>query len=387
MATAPLNVLFVVNSLHFGGAEKHAIALLNNLDNAQFKLSLAYLKNDTEMLPQLDIDRLAGGVHLCEVRRRLDFSAIRNLADLIEAGEIDLVVCTNCYPLANVVLAKQYVKRKFSIVEVFHTTELGGLKAKLQMMLYRPFFAVSDLLVYVCNNQRDYWNQRKLKAKAIKVIHNGINVDYFCQRSSTDEIESLRAQFGFAPSDFVVGLCAVMRPEKAHGDLLQAIHLLKQRGIMVKALLIGDGVERTNIEAQIAALDLGDAVKISGFATDVRPYISACDAMALVSHAVETFSIAALEAMALGRPMIMSRIGGATEQIEDKVNGLLFERGDIEALTRSLAYLSDRERCKQMGELARTTVVEKFSINAMTAGFAKAFVDLHASGGNGLDRE
>ncbi|MBK8286533.1 MAG: glycosyltransferase, partial [Ahniella sp.] len=123
-----------------------------------------------------------------------------------------------------------------------------------------------------------------------------------------------------------------------------------------RCLVIGDGEERANVERRIAELGLESAVVIVGFQSDVRPWVAACDVMAIVSHAVETFSISALESMALERPMIMSRIGGAEEQVSDGVNGFVFDAGDIGALTDCLRKCSDSAERVRLGTNARTVV-------------------------------
>jgi hypothetical protein len=97
---------------------------------------------------------------------------------------------------------------------------------------------------------------------------------------------------GFAEHDLVVGLCAVMRPEKAHDHLLQAMKLADDAGVRWKALLIGDGPLRPSIEQEILRLGLQDRVAITGFRSDVRADLAACDVVSLVS-VTETFSIAA----------------------------------------------------------------------------------------------
>ncbi len=116
-------------------------------------------------------------------------------------------------------------------------------------------------------------------------------------------------------------------------------------------------------------MGLARLVRITGFMEDVRPVIAACDAMALVSHHVETFSIAALEAMALGKPMIMSRVGGAEEQIADGENGFLYRRGDIAALAEALRRLHDPALRARMSMRARHVVVRRFSVAAMVTAY------------------
>jgi glycosyltransferase involved in cell wall biosynthesis len=174
----------------------------------------------------------------------------------------------------------------------------------------------------------------------------------------------------------VIGICAALRVEKAHGDLLQAVRRLRDSGVAAKVLIIGDGVQRAAIEEQIAALGLRDAATITGYKIDVRPYVAACDAMALVSHSVETFSIAALESMSLGKPIVMTDIGGAREQVTHGATGFLFEPGDIAALTQHLGALADRELRQRMGNLAAQTVREKFTVRAMLAAYDRELLGL-----------
>jgi glycosyltransferase involved in cell wall biosynthesis len=204
------------------------------------------------------------------------------------------------------------------------------------------------------------------------VIYNGIDTHRFADRLSAGEGSAERERLGLPEDDPVVGLCAVMRPEKAHGDLLEALALLRRRGIRVRALLIGDGPLRPQLEARIDALGLREDVHITGLLDDVRPAIAACDAMVLASHAVETFSIAALEAMALGKPMIMTRIGGAAEQVVDGLDGHLYPPGDVHALAVAIASLRDRGLCREMGRLASLRVREAFGVERMVRSYADA---------------
>lgn len=376
MGNRRINLLFIVNSIGIGGAEKHVITLLNNLDIARFRLSFAYLKNEDTLLPQLELKRMEGRVFCCNVSRKIDIRATLLLAKHIRDEAVDIVVCTNTYSLLYGWLARTMVGRHPRLVEVFHTTELGSMKDKLQMLFYRPFFRTCDRLVYVCENQKKYWLSKSLRAKHDVVIHNGIDIEHFSDRYSSDEKNLLRQNYGFCADDYVVGLCAFMRPEKAHGDLIKAVANLRSAGQKVKGLFIGDGPDRLKIQEKINTLGLAQHIKITGLLTDIRPAIAACDVMTIVSHHVETFSIAALEAMALGKPMIMSEIGGAAEQIVHGENGYLYERSDIGALANALRRLMDPKKRELMGNRARSMVAQQFSLVGMIDNYAQLFTGM-----------
>jgi L-malate glycosyltransferase len=90
--------------------------------------------------------------------------------------------------------------------------------------------------------------------------------------------------------------------------------------------------------------------------------MTACTCLAIVSVRVGAFSLAALEAMAMGKPMVMSDIGCASEQIISGRNGLLYPRGNVAALANALKLLIDGDVCDCFGKLARQHVHEHFSL-------------------------
>jgi glycosyltransferase involved in cell wall biosynthesis len=192
---------------------------------------------------------------------------------------------------------------------------------------------------------------------------------------------------GFAPRDYVIGLCSSLRPEKAHGDLLEALGQLRLQGVAAKALFIGDGPERTTIENAARDLGLIEHMVITGFQEDVRPFIGCCDVMTLVSHAIETFSLAALESMALAKPLVMSDIGGASEQVLHGQTGLLFEPGDIAALTGHLRTLESESVRARMGAAAQRRVRQLFTVKTMTDGFTGQIERLLGTRGSNPGRE
>lgn len=360
-------LLFVVNSLVTGGAEKHVVTLLNHLDASRFQLHLAYLKRGEDLLPQLHRHRLAS-VTCCDVIRWIDLDGVRRLRRILVENRIDAIVCTNSYSTLYGRLAMRGCEPSPRLVTVFHTTVLQTRKEKMLMLLYRRLFSRCDLLVYVSENQRRYWRERGLDPVTDEVVHNGIDTDWYREAGPAGARLALRRELGFAADDYVIGICSALRPEKAHGVLLAAIARLRAQGIAAKGLLIGDGPERPAIERAAARLGLAAHVRISGVQEDVRPYIGACDVMTLVSH-TETFSLAALESMSLGKPLVMSDVGGAREQMIPQRHGFLFEPGNIDALTTHLTALTSAPLRAQVGAAAARRVRELFTVQRMAGRF------------------
>jgi len=356
-------VLLLTTHLAIGGAERHIVTLANLL-SPRFRIVLAYLKPREGITEQIDCDALVE-LRCLHVHRGIDLRAARELALMAEAHCARAILCANGFALMYAQLARLLSGNRLVVIEIFHTTKLRTMRERADLLFYRPFFWLADHLVFVCDAQRRYWSRRGLWGRRTHTIHNGVDLQRFAPAAPEEEVAATRALLGFADSDRVVGICAVLRPEKAHMDLLHAVAMRRDQGEHWKVLLIGDGPMRAAIEQEVTRLGLGQSVRVTGFQADVRPWVAACDVVALVSTAIETFSIAALEAMAMGKPMIMSDIGGAREQVTYGENGLVFPPGNVAALAACLAKSWDGSETRRMGANARRRVEANFSLPTM----------------------
>jgi glycosyltransferase involved in cell wall biosynthesis len=369
-----MRAIFVTATLGHGGAERHSVALMNRLAERGHECHAVYIKSDGAQLDRIRL-RSHGTVRCLNAARYFDWRAVTEFTALISQIGPSVVVAANPYALMYSSLALRRSGAGAPLAVTYHTTLLTGAKEWLQMLYYRPVFWAADRLVFVCEAQRRHWLPRKVCARRNEVIYNGVDIEHW-QPASAGERATVRASLGFAENDFVVGMCAVFRPEKNHVQLIDAIGALRRRGVGARALLIGDGVMRPAIEARARQVVVSDVVHITGLQQDVRPFLSACDAVVLCSDRVETFSLAALEAMALGRPVVHSDIGGAAEMIRPGENGFLFPIGDTEALVDRLARLfhhADRER---MGRKARETIEARFSERVMVDRYERMLMEL-----------
>jgi glycosyltransferase involved in cell wall biosynthesis len=367
-----MKLLFVTGSLVHGGAERHSITLVNGLAERGHECHAVYVKNDPSQLERL---RGAASVSCLHARRYLDAAAIGNFAALMRRLRPAVVVAANPYALMYASAALRWARVAAPLAVTFHTTVPASAKEWLKMLYYRPLFWAADALVFVCEAQRRYWQARRLRSRRDEVIHNGVDLEHWSPRPPAERA-MLRRVLALEERDFVVGMCAVFRPEKNHVQLIEAIARLRARRIPARALLIGDGPARPQIEARARSAGVSAEVLITGYQQDVRPLIAACDALALCSRSVETFSLAALEAMALGRPVVHSDIGGAAEMIQPGENGYLFPVGDTRSLVASLAALAAPATRAGMGERARATVQARFSERAMVGRYESLLQEL-----------
>ena len=366
--------IFVTASLTHGGAERHSIAVMNRLAERGHECHAVYIKNVHTQLDRIRL-RNGGTVRCLNATRYFDGRALADFAAYISRVRPAAIVAANPYALMYSSLALGLSRLRVRLVVTYHSTRLLGAKEQLQMMLYRLFFWTTDCSVFVCERQRRYWLRRGVFSRRNEVIYNGVDTEQFCDGGDPRERAILRRVLGFSDADYVLGIPALLRREKNHLQLVEAIATLRNRGIPARALMIGDGEMREAVEARARELDVENDVVITGLQQDVRPYIAACDAMVLCSF-TEAFSVAAIEAMALRRPLVHSDVGGAAEMIVPGCNGFLFPVGDTKALVEKLAILADRTVSTRMGKNARDVVERRFSERTMVDRYERLLLDL-----------
>ena len=376
-----MKLLFVTDQLKFGGAERHLVALATGLAQRGHEVVVAYLKDQVELADALQ----AGGVQqlvCCHSRGGLDWAAVRRLATLVKQVEPDAIVAIAHYSLMFATFARLLARRKVPLSFISHSMDcvIRSRADRLRFVVYRRFYRMADCVIFVSQLQEGFFGAMQIVPRRTEVVHNGIDLAHFDAAAVADEAAALRLRHGIAPDELAIGLCAIFREEKRHIDLLSALADLRRKGIAAKAVLVGDGPMRAEIEAAIDRLGLRGAVVLAGFQQDVRPYIGMCDVMTLTSHA-ETFPMATLEYMAMGKPLVASKVGGLNEQVSDGVNGLLYPPGDIARLAGALASVADPALRARLREGALATVRVRFDVHQMVARYEAILAALAARGG------
>jgi glycosyltransferase involved in cell wall biosynthesis len=375
-----LTAVFVTGALLPGGAESHSVSLMNGLARRGHACHLVYIKahadDATSLLGQLRLGS-AGTAGCLNARRYLDARAIADFSERIARLRPSVIVSVNPYALMYARLAARASGQAVPHVVIYHSMRHYHVKARLQMLYYRPFFWMTECAVFVCDAQMRYCRARGIVARRNEVIPNGVDAEHYRERPQQGQ--EVREQLGFSATDYVVGLAARLSPEKNPLALVEALALLRRRGIPARGLLIGDGILRAALEERIRVLGLERDVVIAGMQHDVRPWIAACDVMVLCSL-METFSMAALEAMALGRPVVHSDIGGARDMISPGVNGEIFPAGDIAGLAACLERQADPARRQACARAARERVRVDFSESGMVDRYESLLLSLGIPG-------
>lgn len=366
-----MGTLVLLDRLSIGGAERHAAQLSRRLPELGCEIILAvYLDVIAQNFPKVELPTA-----LTELRQRsfIDPRGWWQLGNYISESNVSLVLAVNQSALVVAVISRLLGFHRAKVVCLFHTTIVASLSGRLRLPIFYWAVARSDGVIFVSKNQAAYWLGRNLPVLRSTTIQNGVDIDMFALPSPGERQEA-RSALGLPPEAFVICLCARFAPEKNHRDLIEAVRLLRLRGVDARALFVGGGPLQEALERFSDEHGVKGAIVFCGQQQDVRPFLWAADTFAMTSLSVETFSLAALEAMATGLPTVLSDIGGASEIVSEGETGFLFPPGDTAALTDRLNQLAAKDLSKAMGSSARNRVVENFSIQRMLGEFYR-FLD------------
>jgi len=222
----------------------------------------------------------------------------------------------------------------------------------------------SDVEVAVSDFMLRRLEQEHFRARRLVRIYNGLDLSHY----DSDGVESHR-QRGFR-----IAWAGRMISGKGVDDLLHAVAALPQQ-IEARLLLAGEGPERSSLEALARELGLEGQVDFAGWVEDVPAFWRSADIAVVPSHEiVESFGMAAVEAMACGRPVVVSRNGGLTEVVDAGKTGEVFAPGDVKALATALSsYASDEARRRSHGESGRARCVDLFGIDRAASSYLELF--------------
>lgn len=248
------------------------------------------------------------------------------------------------------------------------------LRAAVERVLGRIWARCLHVAVSV--NRNDY-PPRLVKEygfvdERLVVIQNGVRIA--AEPPTPDQRRQERAALGLADDTVLVACVGRLSAEKGVRYAIEAIAATDARVVLAIA---GDGPEQDALEAQAAALGLGDRVRFVGYLANPLPLFTAADVVVVPSLWNEAFGRVVVEAMGCGTPVIATAVGGMQEIFDDGVQGLLVPKADPAAIARAIGRWVDDPACRlAMGRAARTLAVERYSTARVVAEYTQLYLRL-----------
>lgn len=355
---ASRSLLRLATALHDAG--HHVRVILQ--ENGPLRAALSAAGISVDVLPPLPVlhrNRLRSPPAWLGLARDIA-RARRSLGRLMDEFEPDIVHSNG----ATIVPVAGYCARARGIPHVLHIREFFTEFGRTWFLYERLLARVSDRIV--CVSAAVARQFRPSTQPRVRVIHNGFPPEEF-ERVTTERTKALIESWhaGNGPVVGVVGRIKLKR--KGQETFLSAAALLKTRFptarfVMVGSPFPGNEEHLLALQRQVRELGLQDRVVFTGDVEDGQAALAALDVVVLPSGQPEPFGGVVIEAMALGRPVVGTSIGGTPEQIEDGITGFLVPPGDPSAMAEAIGrLLADGELRARCGAAARAKFLAEFA--------------------------
>jgi len=347
----PINILYIINTLGYGGTERQLVELIHRLDRSRFQPHLCTLKASAALIDGLDVPKLF-----------LEFSGFSHPSCLNQLWRLWRYVRTH-----NIHLIQTFFQDPFllaAMIKPFHKVKLIGSFRDLgfwrtssenrKMRFAYPFF--DGFIANSLAVKEHFINIDGLSPERIEVIYNGIDISSISEKQP-------RKKFYDPP---LVGIVANLnRPVKRVEDFIKAAALVIREVPQAIFVVVGDGHLRPKLESLANSVGLSDKITFTG-RVDNPLQIVATFQIGVITSETEGFCNAIMEYMACGVPVIATNAGGNSELIEDGVNGVLVPVGDCQTLSRRLIELiSNRTFAEIIGMAGYKSVQSLYSIEDM----------------------
>jgi glycosyltransferase involved in cell wall biosynthesis len=387
-----IKIVRVIARLNMGGPALHVAYLTAGLRErgydttlvagtlARGEDSMAFVADDLGV-DVIRIDQLGR-----EISPLRDFMATLRLARLIRRERPDILHThtAKAGTVGRVAALLAGGRRPPIVVHTFHGHVLRGyfgpLRSRVFRLLERWLASHSTALIAVSPQVRDDLVALGVAPpERFAVIRLGIELDQRVAGAQNGRAES-RRYLGIPPDRFAVGWIGRMTAVKRTDDILVAFKRLRDGGVDAVLCLVGDGPDRPELERRAHDLGVVRDTLFLGYQEDVAPFYAAFDALVLPSSNEGT-PVSAIEALAAGRPVVATRVGGVPDVVQEGEDGFLVEPGATEALADRLAQLArDPALRERMGQAGRDRVLPRYAVGRLVDDVDRLYRSLLSGG-------
>lgn len=363
-----LRIAYVIPTLDRSGAERQLALLATGLPREQFEPHVIALTRGgpyEQLLAEHGIP-----VTVLDKRFRFDLFARRRLKTTLRSILPDVV---HSFLFAGNAYTRLVAGRTAKPKVVCSERCVDSWKSGWQLWLDRKLVPRTHKLLANSNAVADFYGEIGVPRELMRVIPNGV-AD---QGRATDENrQALREQLGVPHDANLVVYAGRLAKQKRVHDLVWAFQLLRQTIENTYMVICGDGPERWRVEQRIEHFGVPHLVRLLGHREDAAAIVRACDTFWLGSD-FEGMSNSLTEAMMAGLPCVASKITSNEELIEHGSNGFVVTAGDAVAFQQfTLDLLNDSDAAKAMGDAARQSMLDRFSVQRMIDAHVQLYREL-----------
>jgi sugar transferase (PEP-CTERM/EpsH1 system associated) len=357
------SVVQVIYSLDIGGVEKLAVTIGASLDRSRFRPAICALDGGGVLADEL---AALGVPYHVLWRKGIELGVLPRLYRCFRREDARIV---HTHQFAQLLFS--FLPAKLCGARIVHTehefflyrSDPRARRLFRQLIRFCPAMTVVGPEV-----ARYYIEELGVPTERVHVIANGVDLRRFDVARA-----QARARHGLGEDELVYGIVARLEPEKDHGTLLEAFRVLLAGQRRARLLIAGDGRLRKELESRARSLGIEGRAMFLGAVTDVSGVLAALDVFVL-SSVNEGVPLSVVEAMAAGKPVVATDVGGMRLLVKPGSNGMLVPPADPAALAAAMGSLAnDPEKRHEMGARGRQLAAESFSLGTMVDRYQQVY--------------
>ncbi|HUR35520.1 MAG TPA: glycosyltransferase [Vicinamibacterales bacterium] len=336
MTNRPLNVLQVCDHLGWEGSRMHGVKrlfswMIPRFDRARFNVSLVSLRKKD--LSEETLDSLGIDISYLE-RSKFDPLTLPAMLRIADRKKIDIL---HLHGYGATTFGRT-VGALRGIPTIVHEHANLTNTPWFQKVADRALEPFTDIALAVSQSTADFVvNARLIPARKTRVVYLGVPLEDFSRDRTAEEVATARADLGIAAGEFAIGTVTRLHDSKGNNYLVDAAARVVRDRPDARFFVVGEGPLLPDLQAQAAALGLGDRFVFAGFRRDVAATLSAFD-LSVFPSLWEGTPITAFEALAMGKPIVATDADGLLDILTDGHDAVIVPRRDADALAAKIVW-------------------------------------------------
>lgn len=370
-----ITILHILHKLGCGGMENGTVNLVNFMERKKFANIICSLTPPDGYQYRINSERRI--TYNLNKKDGNDISVPFKIASIIKKEHVDIVHSRGWPTYLEGFLPAKLMCGHVKFIFSYHGKRIEDVphipKRRLYTERFLSFF-VDCIMTLSGQMANEYASMINIKREKIKVIYNGVDIDKF--RLTNAESNSLRKELNIEKDDYVIGFVGRVDPVKDIQTLINAVSIAKTHIQNIKLIIVGDGNERAKLQESVNRKKMENNVIFTGQRDDIPDCLSIMN-LYVQPSLYEGMSNTIIEAMANGKVVVATEVGGTPELIEHEVDGLLFHPGSSEELAKYIIDLyKNPEKACILSDRACKKVKKQFSMSSMIKNYENLYMNL-----------
>jgi glycosyltransferase involved in cell wall biosynthesis len=364
-----INILHITFDMRIGGTEMVIKNIINGFETSIFDMSVLCIEAPLGPFAQ---ELQNDGIKFFELNRQpgFDVKLIKEIRKTIKGNNIDIIHCHQYTPWVYAVIAAALTRTKVIFTE--HGRFYPDSTSWKRKLINPVLNLFTDQVTAISKATKvALIGFENIPERSIEVIYNGIAPLTIKQ----GDMNELRAELDIPEDHLILGTIARFDPIKNHIMMLKAFADVLRQNPKSTLIIVGDGEERTNIEACINQLNISKSVILPGYQTKPHNYLALMD-IYLLSSLSEGTSMTLLEAMSLSKPCVVTNAGGNPEIVIDNENGFVTPNDDAKRFSNGIfKVINIMENNNRLGKASKDRFDAFFSESSMNKQYQTLYLD------------